>query len=227
MIETDLREVKRMERRLAALRHSAIPFATRDTINKMAFDSQKKARNEITDKMVLRNKFTISSVRVDRATGTNIAAQKAIMGSTADYMDEQEFGGRKKRATGKSVGIPTSFSAGLGRGARPRTKLPRAMYKMSSIALRSVGARRGKNAKQRNAISIAMSKGGYTFLDLGRRKGIFKIDKKGNPTMLHDLTRPSVNIPARKWMKPAVDEIVNKRGDYYRRALEFQIARLA
>lgn len=219
------RDLRRLERRLGALSQRALPFATRETINKMAFDSQKKARNEITEKMVLRNKFTISSIRVDQARGSNISAQKAIMGSTADYMDEQEFGGRKNRRSGKSVGIPTSFSAGLGRGARPRTRLPRAAYKMATIALRS-GARRGRTAAQRNAISISMSKGGFAFLDLGRRKGIFKIDKKGNPTMVHDLSRPSVNIPALKWMKPAVDEVVNKRGEYYRRALEFQLARL-
>ena len=224
MFSVDDKDVKKLERRLRNINERAIPFATKSTINEMAFGSQKLGRQEIQSKMVLRNKYTVQSVRVDQARGLNIASQQAKMGSTADYMDEQEFGGTKGRKTGRSVGIPTSFSAGQ-RGARPRTRLPRKAFSMAQIILRK-GKKRGANAKQQNAINIATSLGGFTYLDLGKRKGIFKIDKKGNPTMVHDLSRASVKIPQLKWMKPAVDSVVKKRGEFYAKALNFQLSRM-
>lgn len=224
MFQLNDQDIKKMEKRLQRMSASAIPFATKATLNSMAFGARKEAQNIIQQRMTLRNKFTVSSVRVDQARGTSIPAQKSVVGSIAPYMDEQEFGGTKNRKSGKSVGIPTGFSAGQ-RGARPRTRLPRAAYKMATIQLRR-GGRRGANAKQRNAIAIATSLGSFAFLDLGRRKGIFKIDKKGNPTMVHDLSRKSVRIPQLKWMKPAVDHVVGKRGEFYTKALQFQLDRL-
>ncbi|WNO24180.1 hypothetical protein Scuro_19 [Acinetobacter phage Scuro] len=225
MFSINDKDVKKLEKRLRLLNERGLPFATRETLNKMAFDSQKMGRQTITDRMVLRNKYTVQSVRVDQARGYNIPSQKAVMGSIADYMDEQEFGGVKSRKTGRTVGIPTSFSAGLSRGARPRTRLTRNSYKMNMISLRK-GQKRGVNRRQQNAINIATSLGGFTYLDLGRRKGIFKIDRKGNPTMIHDLTRASVRIPQLKWMLPAVNSVVARRGEYYAKALQFQLGRL-
>lgn len=225
MFSIDDRDLKKLEKRLRTLNSKGLPFATREVLNKLAFESRRESQQLITREMVLRNKYTVNSIRVDRARGSNIAAQQSTVGSVADYMDEQEHGGVKNRKQGRSVGIPTSFSAGLGRGMRPRTRLPRGIYKMANIALRR-GVRRGVNQKQQNAINIATSLGGFTYLDLGRRRGIFKIDKKGNPTMVHDLTRASVKIPATKWMQRSVDRVLPKRVDYYRTALEFQLARL-
>lgn len=224
MFQITDRDIKKLEKRLRDINEKALPFATRSTLNEMAFGSQKLARQEIQARMVLRNKYTVSSVRVDQARGLHIPSQTARMGSIADYMDEQEFGGNKNRKSGRSVGIPTSFAAGQ-RGAKPRTRLPRKAYQMAQIMLRK-GGKRGANPKQQNAINIASSLGGFTYLDLGRRKGIFKIDKKGNPTMVHDLSRASVRIPALKWMAPSVDAIVAKRGDFYTKALNFQLKRL-
>lgn len=224
MFQINDRDIKKLEKRLKLINERALPFATKETINGMAFGAQKLARQDIQQRMTLRNKFTMSSVLVDQARGPNIPSQFARMGSIADYMDEQEFGGTKSRKSGRSVGIPTSFSAGQ-RGAKPRTRLPRKAYQMAQIMLRK-GGKRGANSKQQNAINIASSLGGFTYLDLGRRKGIFKIDKKGNPTMVHDLTRASVRIPALKWMKPAVDTIVSKRGEFYAKALSFQLDRM-
>lgn len=207
------------------MRSRALPLATREVLNKMAFESRKESQQTITREFVLRNKFTVKSIRVDRAMGMDISAQKSVMGSIADYMDEQEDGGTKNRRRGRTVGIPTSFSAGQGRGMRPRTKLPRSMYKMANIAI-TRSRQRGQNRRQQVAISIATSKGGFAYLDLGRRKGIFKIDKKGIPTMVHDLTRTSVRIPRTRWMWRSIDKVIPKRGEYYKTALENQLARI-
>lgn len=224
MFQISDKGIKKLERDLKLMKSKALPYATRSTLNSMAFFARKEAQANIKEKMTLRNTFTVNSVRVDQARGLNISTQEAVVGSIAPYMDDQEFGGVKRRRRGRSVSIPTAASAGQS-GAR--TRLPRAAYKIGAIALRSgrVG-RVAVNRKQRNAIAIATNLGGFAYLDLGTRKGIFKIAKNGRPTMLHDITRPSVRIPATKWLLPASTRAAAKRGEFYRSALDYQLARL-
>lgn len=224
MFQLNDQDLKRMEDNLKRIRSTALPYATRQTLNDMAFFARKEAQSSIQSSMTLRNKFTVSSVRVDRARGSNISTQNAVTGSIAPYMDEQEFGGVKNRKRGRTVAIPTPASAGQ---SGRRTRLPRAAYKLGAIALRSGGIRRAANRKRRNAIAIATSLGGFAYLDLGRRKGIFRIAKDGKPTMLHDLTRSQVRIPVNKWLLPASQSAASKRGDFYRRALDYQLRRFA
>lgn len=225
MFDIDNTQVQELEKRLTELNARALPLATRAVLNKLAFQSRTEAQTLIVSEMVLRNKYTLKSIRVDQARGSNISAQQSVMGSTADYMFDQEYGGNKRRKSGKAVVIPTSFSAGLGRGAKPRTRMPRGALKMGSIAIQRA-ANAGANRRQRNVINIAASKGGFAYLDLGRRKGIFKIDKKGNPTMVHDLTRAAVRIPGVRWMQRSVDKVTAKSAEYWIQALETQLARL-
>lgn len=223
MFQLNDKDLKRLERRLQSLNSKGLPFATRETLNKMAFHARKESQQLITTRMVLRNRFTVSSVRVDRARGSNIGSQQSVTGSIASYMDEQEFGGVKRPRSGMGVTIPTPASAGQ---SGTRTRLPRAALKMGAIAIRSGQVRRAANQRQRNAITIATSKGGFAYLDLGRRKGIFKIAKDGTPRMLYDLTRRSVQIPALKWLWPSSQSAASKRSEFYRSSLEFQLGRL-
>ena len=224
MFSINDRDVRALERRLKLIKSRALPFATREVLNRTAFDARYEAQSFINREMVLRNKYTVNSIRVDRAQGLNISTQKSVMGSIADYMDEQEEGGTKNRKRGASVSIPTSFSAGQ-RGARPRTRMPRSAFKMSAINLRR-NASKAKNQRQMNAINIATSLGGFTYLNLGKRRGIFKIDKKGNPTMVHDFSRTSVRIPATHWMTRSTQKALLKQPITYKRALDYQISRL-
>lgn len=207
------------------MRSRAIPYATRNTLNSLAFEARKQAQEFIGKEMVNRNKFTKNSIRVDKARGLDIASQQSSFGSLADYMAVQEEGGTKKRKTGKSVVIPTGFSAGQ-KGAKPRTRLPRGMNRMQRIALQRGALSKAKNRKQRNAIAISMSRGGYAYLDLGRRKGIFKIAKSGKPTMVHDLTRAQVTIKATHWMQKSADKARAKTGEFYAKSLKFQMERM-
>ena len=206
------------------IKKTAVPYATRKTLDDMAFYARKKAQEIIKDKMVNRNRFTVGSIRVDKAKGLNINAQKSVTGSIAPYMGIQEDGGNKGRKRGKGVVIPTSASAGQGRSGR-RTRLPRGANKFPAIKVRHKKTR-AANQRQRNAINIATSKGGYAYLEVGRRRGIFKIDKRGNPQMMHDMTRGSVRIPPTKWMEPAKNEAATKRLQFYKSAMDFQINRI-
>lgn len=225
MFDIDTRQLHRLEARLERLNSRGLPYATRQTMNDLAFESRAVARAELPTRMVLRNKHAINSIQVTKATSLNISQQSAHVGSTADYMATQETGGIKTKQGGAAVAIPTTIAAGQGRNAKPRTRLPRAALKMGAIHLKRITAsRNAKNRKQRNAIAMATSDK-YVFLDLGRRKGIFRKDKGGGVTMLHDLTRASVQIPKNEWLKPATEAAERKLTGFYKRALEFQLRR--
>lgn len=220
----DTREIKRFENELKGFKIKALPFATKSTINRGAFETQKVARQNIRDDMINRNVFTARSVQVDQARTLNIRQQEAIVGSIADYMETQEFGGIKSDPS-----LPTGYSARQ-EGAQPRTKLPIKSNKLRNIKLRH-SAKKGKGRKQRNLIAVkeaAKTGSKYVFLDMGKTKGIFKViggKRKPRVKMVHNLSKQSVSIPRNPWLAPAVDKIRPQMQRFYGEALRFQLKR--
>ena len=223
--------IKKLERDLETLRKKSIPFATRKTLNDAAFQTQLIARADVGQKMITRNAFTKQSIRVDRARTLNIRRQAARIGSTADYMEDQEFGATKVKKGSEGVAIATSFSSGEGEKSKPRRRLPRKANRMLNITLQR-RRKKGSSRKQQNLIAIkqaAASGRKYVFLDLVRRKGIFKVTggkRRPKIKMVHDLTKQSVVIPKNPWLKPAVDEVRRMIPAFYADALRFQLRRL-
>ena len=230
MFNVNTRNIKQMESDLKTFARQALPFATRQTVNDAAFQTQKIARADVREDMVNRNRFTVQSIQVDRARTLQVRRQAATVGSIADYMEGQEFGAVKSKTGKEGVSIATAYSAGQRQNARPRTRLPRKANKMAQIQLQR--RRKGCNSrKQQNLIAIkqAASTGRkYVFLDLGRRKGIFKVvggKRRPKIKMVHDMTRQSVVIPKNPWLKPAFDETTRMLPAFYADALRFQLRR--
>lgn len=225
-VNTD--DIKQMESDLKTFASKALPFATRNTVNGAAFEARKIAQTGIRESMVNRNRFTVQSVRVEQSRTLNIRNQAAIVGSIADYMEDQEFGAIKNKTGKEGVAIATSYSAGQGEDAQPRTRLPRKPNKMANIQLQR-RRKKGSGRKQQNLVAIKQAaKTGrkYVFLDLGRRQGIFKViggKRRPKIKMVHDMTSESVVIPKNPWLKPAVDKVDVPR--IYRKSLEFQVRR--
>ena len=230
MIRVDTKDIKEMEADLKTFARKAYPFATKNTVNTAAFRTQKIARNDIQSDLTLRNRFTVQSVQVEQSRTLQVSRQAAIVGSTADYMEDQEFGGIKARKGKQGVAIPTGYSAGQ-EGAEPRTRLPRKANKLASIQLSKRKGRKMSRA-QRNLVAVkvaAASSNKYIFMDLGKRKGIFRVlGGKRNPRvkMVHDLSEQAVTIPRNPWLGPAVDQVEQEIPDIYRRSLRFQLKRL-
>ena len=116
----DTKDIIRFEKDLKRLNKKGLPFATRNTLNSLAFEARRNALGIVEKEFVERNRFTARSLRVEKAVGLNINRQESFMGSTASYMEIQEFGGtlRKKGRVGRP--IPTSFSSGEGRSSTRR-----------------------------------------------------------------------------------------------------------
>ena len=225
------------EDHLKAFADRAFPFATKNALNSAAFKARELWQRDINVKMITRNKFTERSIQVEQSRTLTVSRQSATVGSTAPYMDEQEFGGTKRKTGQEGVALPTSYSAGQD-GQQPRTKLPRKPNNIRNIKLQ----RRGRKAKSRkHAIVIKMQDAISTgkrliFLDLGRKKGIFRVIggsrnfKRGIPRgaklrMVYDMSEQSVTIPRNPTLQPAVDRTSILMPDLYIKALKFQLQR--
>jgi hypothetical protein len=224
-------ETQEFEKDLKAFSERALPFATRSTINTAAFTTRRLGIENARNSMTLRNKFTERSIRVKKSQSLNIQAQTARVGSVQDYMRDQEFGKTNVKKGKQGVRIPTSYASGEGLHANPRKRVVRPSNRINRITLRNK-QKRGKTRAQQNLIAVkeaAGSKQKFVFMDLGRRKGIFKVlGGKKNPRvrMVHDLTEQSVTIPPNPWLKPATNETVRMMPTMYRDALKFQLRRL-
>lgn len=229
MFKINNKEIKEFEEDLTVFARKSLPFATKNTLNQGVFHAQRLAKKDVRIKMVLRNKFSEQSIRVDQARTLNIRQQAASVGSIADYMADQEFGTTKSKTGKRGVSIPTSWSAGQ-EGQKPRMRLPRKANKLLNIRLKH-SRKRGTNRRQQNLIAIkqaATTGNKYVFLDLGRREGIFKViggKRRPRIKMVHDLSRDSVTIPRNPWLKPVVDTTVVKMPEFYRKSLIFQLKR--
>lgn len=229
MIEFDDRELKIYEADLKTFAKKAFPFATKATLNRSVFEIRKEYQSGMRNDLVLRNKWSERSIRVEQAKTLNVPRQEAIVGSIAEYMATQEFGGTV-RGGGKHQPIATSYAAGQGLGARPRTRLPRKPNQLKSIQLK----RRGNSAaarKARNAAAIGDAAGSgnkFVFLDLGKRQGIFRVlGGKRRPyiRMVWDLSKRSVRVPAKPLLLPATRAVQKRIPEFYRDALLFQLKR--
>lgn len=229
MFSVNTKEIRQYEADLKAFANKAYPFATRNTVNSAAFNAQREARSGVSDSLTLRNRFTVQSIQVEQSRTLRVSRQSSTVGSTADYMEDQEFGVTKSKSGKNGVPITTSYAAGQ-EGKQPRTRLARRPNALANIQLQN-RRKRGRSRKQRNLVAVrtaASSSQKYVFLDLGRRKGIFKvIGGKRNPRvkMVHDLSKQSIRIPKNPWLSPAVKKTEVLIPVIYVKSLEFQLKR--
>lgn len=199
ILVVDTSQIRKLVRDLETFSSKALPYAIRESLNRSALAAKNVWGEEIQRTMVLRNRWTLGSLRVQRVQGTmDPRRMVAVVGSMASYMAVQELGGRKGKHGKHGVAIPTHVASGEGRGSGPRQKVVRGPMKLSTI---QVPTRTGSSRKQRNAVSIrkALSSGKrFVFLQLEHKQGLFRISGgKRNPRldMVWDVSRPAVMIP--------------------------------
>lgn len=226
-IDTD--DIKDLERSLKAFAFRSLPFATKKTLNDAAWDGRRFMQRNIEKKMTERNKWTRGSIRVEQARTLVIKKQSSAFGSTEKYMIIQEDGGTERGKGSQAIAIPTGYAAGQ-QGARPRTKLPRKPHKMRNIRL-TKSKTKSPNRKLRNFLVIKEAKARgikYVFLDLGRRRGIFRVlgsKKRPKLKMVADISQRSIRIKPTPTLQPAFKAATKGLDDHYRKNLIFQLKR--
>lgn len=232
--KVDIREYKQLERELKEAKATALPYAMRFTLNAAAIRAQQVSRLKVATTMVNRNKWTINSIKHEKARGNNPRNMMSKVGSLQPYMETQELGGVKRAKGKQGTPIPTGFSAGQ-EGARPRTKLPRPTNKLKNIQIRRNWRRRKKGTKKSRAIgdikTAAAAGNKFVYLDFGKpkSKGIYRLTggrRKTKIKMVHSLGRKSVRIPRNPWLRPSVVRVSKDMPGMYIKALKFQLNRL-
>ena len=237
--KVDDRDVEQLADDLYVLYKRAVPFAIGQTVNKNAFMAQRFAREKIAAEFTNRNKFTQQSVQVDRNREMrNVGAMRAIVGSTEDYMADQEFGGVQANRRSGGHAIPTSYSAGQGEAPK-RTRVVRRKNRRGSLNL-SKTRQRALTKKQETLLRVrqAVETGKRdVYLEFGRTKGLFRVvggrrgrQKRGQVKgarlrMLYDLSRSSVAVTRHPWLLPSVNRTKQRTGSNFADELERQIKR--
>ena len=174
----EIRGLEELEKGLEQLAERSIPYAARETLNRLAFVGRKIWQDEMASALTLRNAFTQRRVLVDRATGSRMADMQATLGHTEDYVRRLEFG-LGERAKRSGIPIPSEAAAGQAKGSLPSGRR-RAVKR--SLVIRVLGKikRQSKSMprKARNARAVreAIANGSrLAYLELDRRRGIYKI----------------------------------------------------
>lgn len=218
MIKVDMTQIDAFAKNLKKLPKKAADEALARAINSLAFDARSNAVDIIENDFTLRNKFTIKQLQVAKAKPKHLTA---ILGHTQQYMADQESGATLTPKGKEGVRIPTSTASFEGRTARPRQKLPRGKNAMKKIKLKHARVG-GKSNKQQLLLKVRDAVGTgrrYIFHDFGgrKKKGIFRVKgggkrglkRRGWPrgatlNMIFDMSQPTVRIPKREWLRPAV-----------------------
>lgn len=223
LLDVDLKELQKFEKDLLRFKSKALPFAVRETINEIAFEAQRTWKQILPTKMKLRNKYTQQSIRVEKAKNLNIQTMQSRVGSIADYMDEQEFGGVEAKKKKHGVPIP---AAAPGR-RKNRGKVAKAKQFKAINILPSVQGSRSRKIVV--AMAMAKKRGGPSFAFLKvkpGRKGIFSLDpgsKRSGIRKIWDLSKSSVVTPANPTMSLAVKDAIKRGPGIYREALIKQL----
>lgn len=223
-IKTD--QIQAFEKKLSQLNQRGIPYAVRAATSQSAYKAQQHARKGVKASMVLRNKYTIQSIRYDRAT--SVQKPEAKVGSVVGYMAQQEHGADLRKRGGVGRVIPTSVSAGQSRKKKPRTKTVRIQNLLRQVKLNKSPLRRPLSYKQRMAVAIkyALRGNGFFYMQTPRKKGLFHVTagRKGL-NMVYDLTEQVVRLKRREWLNTAVKKTIPEMPKIYLEALDKQIRR--
>ena len=229
-ITVDTDQIKQFESDLKTFASRAYPFATKNTINSAAFDARRGYIENAKGSMQLRNRFTERSIRVDQTRTLNVSRQVAIVGSTAPYMDEQEFGATIRKRGSVGVPIPTTVASGEGEGVQPRTRMVPRSRRLGNIALRNKGSK-ARSKAQANFLKVkqtAKSGRKFVFLDLQKHPGIYRITggvRNTKVKLVHDMSKESIVIPRNPMLAPAVRATELRMPELYLKSLEFQLRR--
>ena len=186
-VHFDTSQIDKFEKdTLKKVKAVAFPLAVRGTLNSAAFGARAGSQKTIEEDFLLRNKFTKSSVRVEKVKTLKISEMVSVVGSVAPYMLAQEEGETRTSKGKQGLRIPTGAAAGQSQ-QYPRRKVIKKRFRRGQIRLSNTGNKiRAKSRAQFVLMSIRVAalrgQSPYIFLDLGGSKaGVYKVIPTGSP----------------------------------------------
>jgi len=220
------RGLKRLQSDLELFARKAIPYAAREALNSLAFGQQKNWQSELKKSFILRNQFTVRSIRVERARGLDVRTMEARTGTVATYLADQEEGATHVKSGKHGEPLPAAAP-----GARKsRRRLVSRSRRIGSIKI--MPRVRGSRSRQIGAaFAMARKRGGkqFAFLRISRaRRGIFEINpnsRQRGVRKVWDLSKPTVRIPPTPTLGRSFKRTVQMSEDVGRKAMLFQLKR--
>jgi hypothetical protein len=231
-IRVDMRGVDEMQRALETIAKRSVPFAARETLNSLAFEGRQIWQSEMAESLTLRNQFTQRRVLVERCRTLRMSAMEATLGHTEPYMRLLEEG-KPERAAKTYRAIPTEVAAGQSVGSLPGGR-KRAVRRNNIItklgSLKTKGAAgRGRKAQNARAVQQAIKSGKrLALLDLGKRKGVYRVmgsRRKPKIRKLYDLSRRVTPMPKIPTLQRTLDKTLLLGPAIAHRALLKQLQR--
>lgn len=242
MISVDTSQIRRLERDLQRFSRSVLPKANRSALSAIAFDASKTAKKDLPNYMILRapGNYTRKSIRYEKAQGARISAQSSRVGSTLEYMRDQEFGAvRRARRGASALSIVTPSASG--ESSYPTRRMPRAANTLRRIDAANRGDRRRRSRKAQlfadvskaiatgNRFIVTERPGGKMGLTkvVGGRRGSRARDPNGWPRgaklkLMYDLSHKRVTIPATHWLEKSVRKTRSRAPGIYLDSLQFR-----
>lgn len=207
-ITLNRRNLDRYAERLANDFPVAARAATAKALNRTAKGAILLARKDLVKRFVMRNKFTLGSLRSTRTPPSRaIDSQFTKAGSISTYLALQEKGGALKD-TPEGRRVTTSRGSREGPRAKPRRKLATGQMANRNINLQGKRQRRGTSKRKAMiAVKVAQKKGQrFIYLRLKNDKvGYFRVLKK-EIRMVHVMLQRTARIKPTPWLQPAADK---------------------
>jgi hypothetical protein len=226
-ITIDSSDIEKFEKDLLTYAGKSFPFATRSFVDNSAFKARQIAQKIIPQKMIVRVKQS-KSLAVRKSPKTlNVNLQEALVGSTHQWMANQETGITTRTRGKHGVTIPTTVATSDPNNATIRKKRIKQSFFISNIQnLRT--NRIGKNRRQRNAIAIDHARRNneqFAFLEMQRVKGIFRIYKNKRPMLVYNMNEPIVITPSSHWFEETLKMTATQMPQIYLEAILHQLRR--
>ena len=231
-INLTLAGVDEMQAELERIAKRSVPFAMRETVNRLAFEGRTTWQEEMRASLTLRNKFTERRVLVTPARTLNPAKMEAVLGHTEEYVAQLETGGSRKAAK-RFRAIPTEIAAGQSKGSlmggRKSAVRPSAIVtRLGSLATKGAKSR-SRKANNARAIRGAIKSGRrIALLDLGKGKIIVRVKgskRKPQILKLYDVSRRKTPIPRIPTLARALTRTLKRGPAVAYAALERQLMR--
>lgn len=226
MMKVDMSQAKHLGDLLGKFNARGVPMAERNTLNDLAFATQRAARETIRGDFINRNAWTARSVQVDRA---RLVGDSSEVGSTEEYMADQEYG----RVKTEHTQMATPAASGESNRAKVRRKQVRRVNRMASINLGNRARSRGAMSRvQENIVALKEAKESgrkFVYLDRGKTKGIYRVmgtKRKPRSRMVQDMSRRVAVVPRHPWLTPASLSAMARAPEFYHAQLVRQLGRL-
>ena len=212
----------------AKLNKVQVKYAVLNTLNDIAMLADTAQRKALDREFILRNRYTLGSLRVTKARLSNLQSEA---GSIQGYLAKQDSGGTKVGKGGSGANVPTNFASNLPEGGE-RDKpvvFGKRLNNLKSFARQlAPPANTSKSSPRKQASAMArriLKATGkkYIYSDQLGKTGIYALGKGEDwLKLVHDMSKKVITVRKTSWHPEAIATLRLPQHEVFYRRLEEQ-----